>query len=78
MFYLIFAPHSQDIVFNLLTIKNLKSEKCISVAYDHSYDFYLCKNIVTYSLLFGIFFKNLSICSAKFGNSKSVWAHVTD
>ena len=24
MFYLIFAPHSQDIVYNLLTIKNLK------------------------------------------------------
>ena len=39
---------------------------------------YSCKNIVKYSLLFGIFFKNLRICSAKFGKAKSVWAHVTD
>ena len=39
---------------------------------------YLCKNIYYISFAIRHFFKNLRICSAKFGNSKSVWAHVTD
>ena len=33
---------------------------------------------ITYSLLSAIYFKNLKICSTKFGNSKSVWVHVKD
>ena len=49
-----------------------------SVAYDHLYDFiFVQKYFITYSLLLGIF-SRIQDFSAKFGNSKSVWAHVTD
>ena len=40
---------------------------------------YSGKNILLHIVCYSaFFFKNLRICSAKFGNSKSVWAHVTD
>ena len=39
---------------------------------------YSCKSILLYIVCYSAFFKNLRICSAKFGNSMSVWTHVTD
>ena len=39
---------------------------------------YKCKNVLLQKFAIRHFFKNLRICSAKFGNIKSVWAHVTD
>ena len=39
---------------------------------------YLCKSILLHIVCYLAFFKNLRIFSAKFGNSKSAWAHVTD
>ena len=39
---------------------------------------YSCINILLHIVCYSAFFKNLRFCSAKFGNSKSVWAHVTD
>ena len=34
---------------------------------------YSCKNILLHIVCYSALFQNLRICSAKFGNSKSVW-----
>ena len=55
---------------------------CILVDFGRIWSFiwflFVQKYFTTYSLLFGIFFKSVRICSTKFGNSMSVWAYVTD